>query len=278
MRDNQERFESHSVAESLTTGESSAPMSFVSPTEIVELPSSGKFYPQGHPLHNKESLEIKFMTAKEEDILTNRSLIKKGVVIDRLLQSLVVDKTVKVQDLLIGDKNALLLSARIAGYGEEYNFSVACPACQTKSQETIDLQTIEHKQLPSFEEENVTLLESGLFLVTLPKSKVNVTFRLLTGKDEAEITKRLISNKVDENESNATSQLKRIMTSVNGDSDPSTIKLFSEQMPAMDARFLRGLSKRISPDVEMKKEFSCSSCGHEEEVEIPFTVEFFWPK
>ena len=279
MRDNQDRFGDLNSPDVTADVEQTNPtLSFVSPTEIVDLPSAGKYYPEGHCLCGKSSVEIKFMTAKEEDILTNKSLIKKGVVIDRLLESIVVDKSVKIEDLLVGDKNALLLAARISGYGPDYSISVTCPICQDKSQQTMNLEEVENKQLVEPEQRDVKMPSPGLFSVVLPKSKVEVVFRLLNGKDEAEITKKLISNKMSDSEANSTSQLKRLLVSANGVTDRQVLNEFSNNMPAIDARFLRNLVKDLSPDVDMMHDFSCSSCGHGEEVEIPFTVEFFWPK
>jgi len=280
MRDNEERLESVALQDESTVVDSqNNALSFVSPTELVYLPSQGKMYSEEHPLHNKDTIELKFMTAKEEDILTNKSLIKKGIVIDRMLQSIIVDKNIKIEDLLIGDKNAITVAARISGYGQEYSVSVDCPSCSEKSVLTFDLaeETITKKSI-MVEEKNITEVGHGLFSIKLPKSKIDVVFRLLNGKDEAEITKNFISNKSMESESNSTTQLKRIVVSANGVTNKAEISKFVDNMPAIDARFLRKTLIELSPDIEMKKEFSCSSCGHEEEVEIPFTVEFFWPK
>ena len=105
------------------------------PTEIVDLPSKGHFYVQGHPLSSGK-VEIKYMTAKEEDILTSQNLIQQGTVIEKLLQSLIVDKSVKVDDMLIGDKNAIMGAARILGYGKDYQFTY------TDEEQSIDLSTL----------------------------------------------------------------------------------------------------------------------------------------
>jgi hypothetical protein len=277
MRDNDERLADLAMQDE-SPASLASPLAFVSPTEMVDLPSEGKLYPQGHPLSGKNTIEIKFMTAKEEDILTNKSLIKKGVVIDRLLQSLIVDKSIKVEELLVGDKNAIMVAARISGYGPEYSFSLTCPECQEKSQEVFDLQEVRMKDVSEPEDIDVKSVSPGLFSTVLPRSKIEVVFRLLNGKDEAEVTKSFISSKSTEHESNSTAQLKRILVSANGVSDRRELSMFINNMPAIDARHLRSLVNDLSPNIEMKNDFSCSSCDYEEEVEIPFTVEFFWPK
>ncbi len=115
-----------------TTPAAPASLSYVTPTEFVELPSRGKFYSTDHPLHNKEVIEMRYMTAKDEDILTSPALLKNGVAIDRLIENLIVDKNVTANSLLLGDKNAVILAARISGYGEQYEVNVTCPACSRR--------------------------------------------------------------------------------------------------------------------------------------------------
>jgi len=279
MRDNENRFAVPEGGESPAVHtQTEAPLSFASPTEIVELPSGGKLYPVGHPLHGRDTLEIRFMTAKDEDILTSRALIKKGIAIDRMLQNLIVDKTVKVEDLLLGDKNALTVAARISGYGADYQISVNCPSCEQKGKHSFDLSVLEQKQLKPLEDLTVEQTPHGTFLVTLMKTGARVQFRLMTGKDEAEMVGELTSKTVKKEENNSTSQLKRLIVSVNDNTDRRAIAQFVDNMPVVDAKLLRALVRNLTPDIDMRQDFTCSHCGHEEEVEIPFTVEFFWPK
>jgi len=281
MRDNEDRFavpQGQAPMHSHTHLEGGDQLSFSSPTEMVDLPSKGLLYPLGHPLHNKETLEIKFMTAKEEDILTSKALIKKGVAIDRMLQNLIVDKTVRVEDLLLGDKNALTIAARISGYGEDYEVGVTCPECETKGKHSFNLSSLEVKETEDLSEIGVSKTEHGTFTLNLLRSSVDVEFRLLTGKDEAEMVQQASSKTVKKQEDNSTSQLKRLVVSVNGNSDRRVVSQFVDSMPVIDAKQLRAVVKRVSPDVNMQQDFVCASCGHEEEMEVPFTVEFFWPK
>jgi hypothetical protein len=253
-----------------------AGLQFVSPTEFVDLPSGGKFYPEGHPLHGKDTLEIKFMTAKEEDILTSKSLLKKGVAIDRMLQNLIVDNNVKLDYLLSGDKNAILIASRISGYGSEYAVRLSCPACSQKQEFSFDLSSLEHKDLSDLEDLQLETTNRGTFMYKLPRSKAMVEFRLLTSGDESQMTQEMIRSKKQENVS--TDQLKRVVVSINGVEDRLQLKQFIENMPAADARFLRAAIKRSTPDVEMSQTFICASCDHEEEMEVPLTTEFFWPQ
>ena len=260
-------------------------LSYVRPTTIVDLPSQGKYYKEGHPLHGKVEIEIKEMTAKEEDLLTSRSLIKKGVVFDRLLQSLMVDKSVKLDDLLIGDKNALLIGARIDGYGSEYKTTITCPGCGITNVHEFDLlgcpikgpvdwENTEDEELKSHVEET----EDGTFLISLPKSNVTAEVRLLTGLDERRSTaaqEMRKKKKLPENQ--LTEHFKSIVVSLNGVEDSFQMSSFLENMPASDSRFLRKVFGKITPNIEMKQEFVCSECDHEQAMEVPFTADFFWP-
>ena len=182
---------------------------FVVPTEIVDLPSKGEFYPPGHPLHGVDSVEIKHMTAKEEDILTSQSLIRKGIAINRVLESIIVDDSIKVDDLLIGDKNALIIASRIYGYGADYNVSLTCQNCSNQFETTVDLNSFEARQI-TFDDE-VQKTENNTFMITLPKSEFVVEFRLLTSRDEAIITK--------EKNNGTTGLLRMIVVSINGQTD-----------------------------------------------------------
>ncbi len=251
-------------------------LNFVSPTEIVNLPSKGNFYPEGHPLRGKKDIEIKFMTAKEEDILTSKSLLKKGLAIDKLLESLIVDKNIKIDDLVLGDKNALLIASRITGYGPGYETSIKCPACDTKAKHTFDLNEILSKEIP--EPENLVSTGRGTFIIKLPKTQADVEVRPMFGRDEKHLSS-IQENKVKMKlpESLATTQMKMFIVSINGITDRGQLDRFIDQMPASDSRFLRISYKEAIPDIEMKQQFVCSKCDYEQEMEVPLTAEFFWP-
>jgi hypothetical protein len=258
----------------------SRPMTFVVPTEFVDLPSEGKFYPADHPLHGVENVEIKFMTAKEEDILTSKSLLKKGLTINRLLSSVVVDKRANPDDLLVGDRNALLVATRISGYGPEYKTKVLCPACFENVSYEFDLT--EMTMFSGGENEvNDTVKQASpsTFYVTMPISTAKVEFRLLTGRDEKQLAKIAeMQKKKNMPESSMTNMMRMFIVSVNDSSDQHYIDSFVAASPASDAKFLRQAYKRTAPNVDLTQEFNCSSCGHSEELEVPFSTDFFWPK
>jgi hypothetical protein len=248
---------------------------FVAPTELVELPSKGLLYPEGHPLHNQEEVEIKLMTAKEEDILVNKSLLKKGVALDRMLQSIIVNKKIKLGDLLISDKNALVIAARTSAYGSDYKAQVNCPSCGVTSDYEFDLEDKELKYLYEHEREDVGIAESGNFLVTLPKTKVQIEFKLLRGHDEKKLAE---ANKKNKGVIPLTEQFKSFIVSANGVTDKTLISNFINVMPAFDSKFLRVAYTDVLPAVDLKQYFECSECGHSQDMEVPFTVEFFWPR
>jgi len=252
--------------------------SFATPTEFVDLPTKGRYYPEGHPLRNMEQIEIRYMTAKDEDILTSRTLLQKGIAIERFLQNILVDKKIGVDDLYIGDKNAILVAARVTGYGEDYDINVPCPSCASPDQVTIDLTQLETFHAEELGE-NIQKTENGTFLIALPVSQANLEVRLMTSKDENYLV-NLAENKRKRKlpETNLTDQLSRIILSVNGDATPRAISSFISAMPARDSRYLRKNYFKIVPDINMAHDFICKSCGHAQELEVPLTAEFFWPK
>ena len=250
------------------------PMDFVRPSQFVDLPSKGK-YPEGHPLYGQDSIEINYMTAKDEDILTNRSLLRKGLAIDKLIQNLIKDKSISARSLYLGDRNAILIYARASAYGEDYNTKMQCPACETMSKTTFDLSSHETYSV-ELEGDEIKDLEDGTYKVTLPASGIVTTIRALTGQDELEM---VVTEKSKERENNLiTKQMKKFVVDFNGYSDESTIYYVVDNMVAQDSRYLRKCQDKISPDIVMKQEFECKNCGHKEVVSVPFGTDFFWPE
>jgi hypothetical protein len=249
------------------------PMDFVTPTQFVQLPSKGR-YPEGHPLHGQESIEIKYMTAKDEDILTNRSLLKKGLAIDRLIQNVIKDKGINARSLYIGDRNAIIINARASAYGADYKTSVQCPACGETSKFQFDLADHEEyngDNYPQAIEDN----SDGTFTLTLPASGIVARIRPLTGQDEVEM---LSEGKAKDATANLiTKQMKRFVVDFNGYSDAKTINYVADNMVAGDARYIRDSFKLISPDIKMEQTFVCRNCEHEEAMMVPFGTDFFWP-
>jgi len=240
------------------------------PSEVIDLPSEGKLYPEGHPLKDGK-IEIKYMTAKEEDILTSQNLIKKGVVIDRLLDSLILTNGVKSDDLLMGDKNAVMVAARILAYGPEYTCEVTNPNTGEKLQTNFNLADCPFKKLPDGATENN-------FEVELPISKTKVTFKLLNGHEENQVEADIkASSKIGTDvKPELTTRLRHVITSVNGDSTQSIINNFAVNLLARDSMHLRNEIRKVTPDIELSQEVEIG--GESVKVDIPMTVGFFWPE
>jgi hypothetical protein len=245
------------------------------PVELIPLPSLGKVYPSSSSLNGKDSIEIKAMTAREEDILTSRALLKKGTVITELIKSCLIDKTINTSDLLVGDRNALMVAVRITGYGPEYETEVECEECSTKTPHTFNLGELPIRRL----ELEPVEVNTNLFQFMLPLSKKVVKFRFLTGRDEEEIMvtaekqKKLALG----NDSNVTTNLLYTIVSVDGISDRSKLANFVRSMPARDSLALRNFIRENEPGVIMKQSAACSNCGHEEVLDMPLGVSFLWP-
>ena len=243
------------------------------PTEVISLPSKGKLYPSTNPL-SSGTIEMRYMTAKHEDILTNESYIKSGVVIDKLLEALVVSP-VNLDDLLIGDKNALLVAARILGYGKDYEFKFKPLLSDEAEEVTIDLAELKDKEL----DESLLVKGQNKFEFTTPVSKKLITFKLLTQGDEKKIDAEVKSIKklYKQSSPEASIRLKHTITSVDGNDDPKVIRDFVDNhLLAREARELRQYINRVSPDVNLT--FDYEGDGYTEEgVSIPLGISFFWP-
>jgi len=232
------------------------------PTEEIELPSKGLIYPEDNILSSGK-ITMKYMTAKEEDILTNQSYIQKGVVLDKVMQALIVSK-INYNDLIVGDKNAIMVAARVLGYGKDYSFDY------DGNEYNIDLSTIDNKP---FEIRNKGVNE---FDYTLLSTNVNITYKILTHGDEQKIQAELDSlKKINKNVSpELSTRLKYMITSVNGEREAKTIREFvDKQLLARDSRELRKHIKETQPDVDL----TFFPEGSSNRVDIPVGIKFFWP-
>ena len=237
---------------------------FKMPTEVVELPSKGKLYPEGSELATGQ-VEIKYMGAAEEDILTNQSYITKGTVFDKLLKSVIVSK-INYDDLLIGDKNAIMVATRVLGYGNDYSFY------HEGNNVKVDLSLCENKPLHEVLE-NTNINE---FHFELPFSKNNITFKLLTHKDEQDLSREIEGLKKIHKDTvpELSTRLKYIITSVEGKRDKQDIREFVDKyLLARDSRALRSYIKEIQPDIDL----TYIPDGEEERIVVPIGVDFFWP-
>ena len=237
---------------------------FSLPTETIELPSKGLLYPEDSELA-KGTIEMKYMTAKEEDILTNQSYIQKGTVIDKLIKSLIVSK-IDFNQLLIGDKNAIMVAARILGYGSKYQFTY------NEEEHEVDLSLLDNKKI----DEKLFSSKLNEFAFKLPHSGNEVTFKILTHKDEMDIARELEGLKKINKDSSPelTTRLKYIIQSVNGEKEKKDIRDFVDNyLLARDSRALREYISKIQPDIDLTF-FPKKDGGG---VSIPIGLSFFWP-
>jgi len=242
------------------------------PTEVISLPSGGKYYSDENPLSSGE-VELKYMTLKEEDILTSANLIRRGNVIEHLLRSLVVNKDINLDTLLLGDKNAIMVASRILGYGKEYKFDYDCPECGEHNKDyVIDLTTLKEREVQPSDD----------FIYELPVSKRILKFKFLTQSDEKEINRELEQRKKiskgDWVSSEMTTRMKRIITEIDGSSKQLDINKFVDtQFLSQDSLAFRNYLQLVTPDIDMGSEFECKLCGYKEKITVPMTVQFFWP-
>lgn len=279
-RDNTERSGMNSEsAMPVAAKKESTPMMFSAPSEFVELPSGGKFYPSDHPLHNVKEVEIRHMTAREEDILTNVALIKKGTAIDRMLQSILVSPNVPIEQFLSGDKNALTIAARITGFGAEYETKVHCPACGEVSDFEFDLNEAAVNDGTDLSD-NVEMTENGTFVISnLPSCDKKVEVKLMTGRDELALSKSQEQKKKNNlPPTTVTDQLKMIIVSLDGSTKAKDINDFVDTMPLRATKALRKIYNDITPNVDLTQDFVCRHCDFSDRMEVPFSTEFFWPK
>jgi len=241
------------------------------PTEVLDLPSKGLVYPKDHPLASGQ-ITIKHMTAKEEDILSNQNLIKKGIVLDKLFESIVVDD-VNINDIIIGDKNAIVLATRLLGYGPEYKMKFYSSVTGDSKEITIDLSKVQTKEI-----DFSTFKNKNEFEYTLPSSGKKITFRLLTHSDEIAIEKDIEALKKLSKDVSAdiTTRLRYMIKSVDGDNSVGAVNKLINGMLARDSRAFREYVKNISPDMDMKYEYEHET-GEKEVINITLGVGFFWP-
>ena len=245
------------------------------PTEVLSLPSQGLLYPEDSPLRSG-TIDVKYMTAKEEDILTSSNLIQQGVVVDRLLESVIANSEIKLNDMLVGDKNALMIGTRILGYGKEYKIQLTDPDTGERVEHSVDLTTLKHKEL------DTSFVENGNdFVIELPNSKRILRFKLLTHADEIKIAEDLKGYEKIEQitgvTSNLTTRLKYQIVSIDDNTDQKEIdKFVDNEFLALDHRAFRENYDKISPDIELKFDYT-SQTGNLHTLDIPLGIGFFWP-
>ena len=250
------------------------------PVENVPLPSRGVIYPPDSPLHMQETVQIRAMTAREEDILTSKALIKKGTVITELIKSCLVDKRIDPQDLVLGDRNALMVALRITGYGSDYAIEVGCPSCGEKSRQDFNLSELPIQRLT----QDPIAQGSNIFEAQMPKNKdtdpdLVIRYRHMTGHDESAISQMQERKKKQgfQNDNIITTRYQHQIVAVNDIQDKTKIQMFIQKMPSRYSLSLRKAMDANEPGIQMKQHIHCPHCSEESEVSMPLGANFFWP-
>ncbi len=244
------------------------------PTMLVDLPSRGLLYPEGHPLKDKETVEIKYMTTKEEDILLNQNYVQNGVVLDRLVESVLLDKRIKTDTLLNCDRSAIQIACRINAYGEKYDFEYVCVSCGAKNDSSVDLSKLKH-----YEVDFDKIKENNGIVITLPTTNATIKAKVLSGIDDAEVQKR-IKQKQKHNlpEETLIERYRQIFVSVNGNEDPLYIAGFIKNMPLRDSKYFAKEYSKFLPGVDFTFEEECPKCNSVNKGGVPIGMSFFYPE
>jgi hypothetical protein len=242
-------------------------------TEVISLPSAGLVYPESSPLASGE-ITIKLMTAKEEDILTSTNLIRKGIVLDKLLESIIVDSKININDIVIGDKNAILISSRILAFGPEYKVTVTDPTENEQVDVTVDISKLNVKEI-----DTTRLNRNNEYDFVLPKTNVPIKFKIMTHGDELAVSKDVeASEKISKQGNEIQARYRRLIIEVNGNRELGYISNFiSNQLLAADSKSLRKYISELTPDIDLMFDYTSPFTGEVEALRVPIGVDFFYP-
>lgn len=244
-------------------------------TETIRLPSEGRYYPPSSSLHSISELTIRHLCTEDEDILTTPSYIRSGKVLDILLNNCVLDKNVDLDDLLLGDKDSLMISLRITGFGSKYNATISCAACGKSFENDFDLSLLQQKELKLEQAPGM----ANAFVYTLPETGYVVIFRLMTSRDDKELDDQIkAAKKLNITSNTVTTRLCHYTISINGVKDKQELKAMIASLPIRDGRSYRKYINENQPGLDMRQMATCPECGEASVYEIPIGIEFFWPK
>lgn len=235
--------------------------------DVVELPSRGIHYP-----NKKKSLRIGYLTAADENILTSSNLVASGGIIVELLKRKILDKDIKVEDVVEEDRQAILIFLRNTSFGTEYHLrNLIDPVDEKPFEAVVDLSTLKLKDFTLVEDVN------GEYPYFLKKSGINITFKFLTQKEEEELDNLKNTWKEEGVAPVVTKRLEKLIKSINGNKNPMEIYSFiNNKMPITDSQEFRKFVKDNKPGLDLTQTVATPS-KETIQVKVGFGAEFFRP-
>lgn len=233
--------------------------------DVVELPSRGIYY-----ANNKKSLKISYLTAADENILAAPNLIQTNQIVTELLKRKVLDRDMNVDDLIEEDKQAILIFLRNTAFGTEYKLTLNDPKTDKTFDIEVDLSSLDFKPFDLVSDTN------GEYSYFMEKSKIDITFKFLTQKQELEIKEIQKSWNGNGVAPIITKQLEFMIKSIRGNRDIMNIRNLIENLPIKDSQSFRKFINDKKPGINLNKKTTTPS-GEEIQFEIGFGVEFFRP-
>ena len=233
--------------------------------DVVELPSRGIHY-----TNKRKSVRVAYLTAADENILSSPSFLNTNTVIPELFKRKILDRDFPIDEIVEEDKQAILIFLRNTAFGSEYTLTTYDPKTEKEFNTTINLETLKIKDF------NLSENSEGEYSYYLTKSKVDITFKFLTRKQEDEINKIKDSWSGNGVAPIITKQLEMMIKSFNGVKDALKIRSFIEMMPIRDSQEFRKFIQDNKPGLDLTQQVTTPS-GDNIQVNIGFGVEFFRP-
>lgn len=239
------------------------------PHDVLALPSKGLYY-----VNKKDSVKVSYLNASDENILTSSNLLESGTMLDTLLDRKVLDREIRPENMLDGDRVAILFWLRASGYGIEFPIKLTDPQTRKQFEHTINLSDIPNK------DDLLTPDEKGEMEFTFPNSKKVCKFRYLTGKETNDLIKadEIRMDKIGSGGYSTllTARLSAHIQEIDGIRDGGQIAQFVEYMHVQDSAELRKYIAKHEPGLDLNVEVTAPS-GTRFQATITLSPEFFYP-
>lgn len=235
------------------------------PYDVVTFPSQGIHY-----ANKKKSARVAYLNATDENILAAPNLIQTKQIVDEILKNKILDRDISVDELVEEDKQAILIFLRNTAFGSEYGVTLVDPKTDKEFKVVVDLGTLKTKDFKLTEDSN------GEYSYYMEMSKVDVTFKFLTQKQEDEISEIQKSWNGMGHPPTITKRLEFLIKSVKGNRDPMNIRNFVNTLPIKDSQDFRKFVNENKPGLDLTQK-TITPSGEEIEFTVGFGVEFFRP-